>query len=79
MNFDLETFHKFDFTGSQITSHNVYAGHYEKPFSDLNLQGDFEKEQYESCKFWSLWFKQFENLSNVNITDLAGNRISFLM
>ena len=76
MNFDLETFHKFDFTGSEITSHNVYAGQSEKPL--FNLQGSFEEEQYESCKFWSLWFKQIESPDDVNNTDLTGNRIRFL-
>ena len=78
MNFDLETFRKFNFSGSQITTHNTYVRQSEKTLSELNLQGSFEKNQYESCKFWSLWFKQFENPGDLNIIDLAGNKMTYL-
>lgn len=78
MNFDLETFNKFDFIGSQITNHNVYGRQSENTLSELNLEGSFAEKQYESCKFWSLWFKKFENPDDVNISSLKGNKISFL-
>ena len=61
MKFELETFHKFDFTGSQIIAHNIYAEQFQNALADFNLEGNFEKNQYEGCKFWSLWFKQFQN------------------
>ena len=77
MNFDLETFNKFDFTGSLITTGNIYVGRSEKMLSDFNLEGNFAKKQYEQCKFWSLWFKQFENPSDVNIDDFINKKISF--
>ena len=76
MNFNLETFHKFDFTGSQITAHSVWQS--QEKLSNLNLEGSFESGQYESCKFWCFWFKHFESQSDMDITDLTGNRISFL-
>ncbi|MCH5270356.1 MAG: hypothetical protein J1E83_06355 [Lachnospiraceae bacterium] len=76
MNFDLETFHKFDFTGSQITAHNIWQS--QGTLYNLNLEGSFEKEQYENCRFWCFWFKHFENQGDANIADLTGNRISFL-
>lgn len=78
MKFDLETFHKFDFTGSQITTSNIYVGQFEKTLSDFNLEGSFEKKQYEQCKFWSLRFNQFENPSDVTIADFTGKKISFI-
>ena len=78
MKFDLETFHKFDFIGSQITNHNVYGRQSEKIPLEVNLEGSFSKKQYESCKFWSLWFKNFENASDVNISNLTGTKMNFL-
>ena len=76
MSFNSETFHKFDFTGSQITAYNVWQS--QGTPSNLNLEGSFEKGQYENCKFWCFWFKNFEDRSNTDITDLTGNRICFL-
>ena len=76
MNFDLELYRKFDFTGSQITTY--YAWQPENVLSQINLQGSFEKSQYEDCKFWSLQFDHFENPDDVNIADLTGNRMSLL-
>ena len=78
MNFNLETFHKFDFTDSQITSHNIYVWQSEKLLPNFNLQGSFERKQHEGCMFWSLWFKQFESPSDMNIIDFTENKISFL-
>lgn len=78
MKFDFETFNKFDFISSQITNHNVYVMPSEKTLLEFNLEGSFAKKQYESCKFWSLWFKNFENPSDVNISNLTGNKMSFL-
>lgn len=75
MNFDLETFHKFDFTGSQIATHNIHVGQSETYFI---LEGSFDNEQYEHCRFWGLWFKQFEKPSDANTTDFTGNKIRFL-
>lgn len=78
MNFNLETFHKFDFIDSQITDHKVYAHQSERLSSQINLQGSFAKKQYENCKFWRLCFKQFENPNDINLPDLTGNKINFL-
>lgn len=78
MNFNLETFHKFDFTDSQITDHKVYLHQSEKLSSQINLQGSFVKKQYENCNFWRLCFEQFENPNDINIPDLTGNKINFL-
>ena len=78
MNFNLETFHKFDFTDSQITEHRIYPHQSVSSFSQFNLQGSFGKKQFEDCKFWRLGFKPFENLNEINIPDLTGNKINFL-
>lgn len=78
MKFDLEIFHKFDFTGSQIIARNIYAEQLKKTLANFNLEGSFEKNQYEGCKFWSLWFKQCENLSDRDFTVLKGNRMHSL-
>lgn len=76
MNFDLETFQKFDFTGSQITAHNIWQS--QETLYNLNLEGSFEKEQYENCRFWCFWFKHIKNQTDTDMTDLTGNRISVL-
>lgn len=78
MNFNLEIFHKFDFIDSQITNHKVYTHQSERSMSQINLQGSFGKKQFKDCKFWSLWFKQFEDLNDINIPDLTENKINFL-
>ena len=78
MNFDLETFHKFDFTDSRIIVHNIYAERFGKALEDFYFEGSFEKNQYEGCKFWSLWFEKFEGQDGVDIADLTGNKICFL-
>lgn len=78
MNFNPETFRKFDFTDSQITNHRVYTHQSERLFSQFNLEGSFGKKQYEDCRFWNLGFRQFENPNDMNIPDLTGNKIIFL-
>lgn len=47
MNFSFETFHKFDFTGSQITAHNVWQS--QEMLLNLNLEGSFENGQYKTA------------------------------
>ena len=76
MDFDLKIFRRFDFAGSQITSYYVWQA--QNVLSEINLQGSFEKSQYEDCKFWSLRFNHFENPDDMNIADLTGNRMSLL-
>ncbi len=44
MKFDLETFNKFDFIGSQITNHNVHERQSEKTLLEFNLEGSFAKK-----------------------------------
>lgn len=77
MKFDLETFNNFDFIGSQITNHNVYGKQSENTLL-VFLDGSFAKKQYGNCRFWGLWFKKFENPSDVDFSDLTGYKINFL-
>ena len=76
MDFNSETFHKFDFAGSQITAHTVWQS--QETLSNLNIEGSFEKEQYESCKFWHFGFNSLENQDDTDINSLTGNSINFL-
>lgn len=76
MNFDMEIFSKFDFSGSQIIWH--HNGGVKEDYFSLHLKGSFKNVQYKDCKFWCISFDAIENKDSMTGIKFMGCEIEIL-